>query len=131
MPYECVLKCGQPRKSSDTISQGKWDSLQLKAKNWSGIDKFGDVHGKMGRGIITCIKHVISQFPLQTSLGKPNSAKTKKLTLLSVPQQVLKCKLIWLLVMMRQRSHCQPSACDHLFLDLFTTKQNVYGACRV
>ena len=47
MPYECVLKCGQPCKSSDTISQGKWDSLQSKAKNWSGLDKFGDVYNTM------------------------------------------------------------------------------------
>ena len=44
MPYECVLKCGDPCKSSDTIGQGKWESLQTKTKNWSGLDKFGDVY---------------------------------------------------------------------------------------
>jgi hypothetical protein len=45
MPYyECVLKWGKPCKSSDTIGQGKWDSLQSKSQNWSGLDKFGDVY---------------------------------------------------------------------------------------
>ena len=44
MSCECVLKCGKPCKSTDIINQGKWDSLQLKAQNWSRLDKFGDVN---------------------------------------------------------------------------------------
>ena len=44
MPYECVLKCGKMCKSSDIISQAKWESLELKTKNWSGLDKFGNVY---------------------------------------------------------------------------------------
>ena len=44
MSYECVPKCGKPCKPTDTINEGKWDSLQLKAQNWSGLDKFGDVY---------------------------------------------------------------------------------------
>lgn len=44
MSYECVLQCGKPCKSFDSINQGKWESLQSKAKNWSGLDKFGNVY---------------------------------------------------------------------------------------
>ena len=44
MSYECVLKCGKPCESSDKINQGKWGRLQSKAKNWSGLDKFGHVY---------------------------------------------------------------------------------------
>ena len=44
MSYQCVLRCGRPCKSSDIITQGKWDSVQSKSQNWSGLDKFGDVH---------------------------------------------------------------------------------------
>lgn len=44
MSYECLLKCGKPCESSDTISQAKWDILQSKTKNWLGLDKYGDVH---------------------------------------------------------------------------------------
>ncbi len=44
MPFECVLKCGKPCKSSDIITQGKWDSLQSKTQNSSGLYKFGDVY---------------------------------------------------------------------------------------
>ena len=44
MAYECVLKCGMACNSTDTISQHKWDSLQLKSKAWTGLDRFGGVH---------------------------------------------------------------------------------------
>lgn len=44
MSYDCVLKCGKQCNSSHTISQGKWESLQSKTKNWLGLDKFGDVY---------------------------------------------------------------------------------------
>ena len=44
MSFECVLKCGKPCKSSDTIGQDKWENLESKAKNWLGLDKFGDVY---------------------------------------------------------------------------------------
>lgn len=44
MSYECVLKCGKPFEPSDKMNQGKWDSLQSKAKNWSGLDKYGHVY---------------------------------------------------------------------------------------
>ena len=44
MSYECVLKCGKPCNATDTITQGKWESLQLKAPKWSGLGKFGDVY---------------------------------------------------------------------------------------
>lgn len=44
MPYDCVLKCGKICQFSDTISRGKWESLQAKTRNWSGLDKFGDVY---------------------------------------------------------------------------------------
>ncbi len=44
MSYECVLKCGKPCKPTATIGQGKWESLQAKTSNWSGLDKFGDVY---------------------------------------------------------------------------------------
>lgn len=44
MAYECVLKCGMTCGSSDTITQGKWDSLQYKSKEWIGLDRFGDGH---------------------------------------------------------------------------------------
>jgi len=44
MAYECVLKCGMACHSTDTISQNKWDSLQLKSKAWTGLGRFGDVH---------------------------------------------------------------------------------------
>lgn len=44
MSYECILKCGKPCKSSDIISQAKWESLQSKSSNWSGLDKFGSVY---------------------------------------------------------------------------------------
>ena len=44
MSYECVLKCGKPCEATDTINQGKWESLQLKSPKWSGLDKFGDVY---------------------------------------------------------------------------------------
>ena len=42
--YECLLKCGKPCTSGDTIGKGRWQSLQSKAKNWSGLDKFGDTY---------------------------------------------------------------------------------------
>ena len=44
MSYQCVLKCDRPCKSSDTITQCKRESMQSKSQNWSGFDKFGDVH---------------------------------------------------------------------------------------
>ena len=44
MSYECVLKCGKPCVSSDKNRQRKWASLQAKAKNWSGLDKFRHVY---------------------------------------------------------------------------------------
>ena len=44
MSCECVLKCGKPCKPTDIINQGKWESLQLKTQNYSGLDKFGFVY---------------------------------------------------------------------------------------
>lgn len=44
MSYECVLKCGKTCKSSDIISQGKWQSLESKSKRWSGLDRYGDIY---------------------------------------------------------------------------------------
>lgn len=44
MAYECVLKCGNPCHPSDTISQGKWETLHSKANNWRDHGKFGDVY---------------------------------------------------------------------------------------
>ena len=44
MPYMCALKCDNPCKSSDIISKGKSKSLQARAKNWTGLDQFGDIY---------------------------------------------------------------------------------------
>ena len=44
MAYECLLKCGKTCDSNDIITQARWESLQLKSKNWRELDKFGDVH---------------------------------------------------------------------------------------
>ena len=44
MSRECVLKCGNPCKSTDNISDSKWESLQSNFKNWSRLDKFGDLY---------------------------------------------------------------------------------------
>ena len=44
MSLECVLKCGNPCKSTETISDSKWESLQSKSQKWSGLDKFGDLY---------------------------------------------------------------------------------------
>lgn len=49
MPYECALKCGKPCNFSDTIGQGKWDSLQSKPTNWSRLDKFGNIYNAVSR----------------------------------------------------------------------------------
>ena len=61
MSHECVLSCGKPCKTTDIISEKKWESLQSKAKNWTGLDKFGNVYNitswKDGLGEFTCIKH--------------------------------------------------------------------------
>ena len=43
---ECVLKCGKPctsRDSIDKITLDKWSKIQTNAKEWKGLDKFGDV----------------------------------------------------------------------------------------
>ena len=44
MSYECVLKCGKTCKSSATISQCKWETLESKSKRWSGLDRYGDIY---------------------------------------------------------------------------------------
>ncbi|KAF3859862.1 hypothetical protein F7725_000117 [Dissostichus mawsoni] len=85
------------------------------------------LHGKMGREVITCISHVISQCHLQTSLKKLDSAKTKKVLSVRVKHQVLKCKRINLCVMIRQRDHCHLSACVQQWVGLSMTELNVYG----
>jgi len=44
---QCVLQCGNPvdqEDSLDGISSGKWQSLQEKAANWQGLDRFGNVY---------------------------------------------------------------------------------------
>ena len=56
---ECVLKCGKPCTSGDSIDKitlDKWSKIQTIAKEWKGIDKFGDVwdttnleYGQKGR----------------------------------------------------------------------------------
>ena len=44
MSRECVLQCGNPCKSSDTIGQVKWESLESKSQLWTGLDTFGKVY---------------------------------------------------------------------------------------
>ena len=44
--YKCVLKCGKPCNDNETISSARWQSLKEKSKNWTGLDKFGDVHSE-------------------------------------------------------------------------------------
>ena len=75
------------------MGNGKWESLQAKAKNRSDLDKFGDtkpLYGKMGRIVLICVRHFISQSHLQTSLKKPYSAKIKKMTFLQNEKQTSK-----------------------------------------
>ena len=43
MSSECIL-CGKACPASNTLTKGKWESVQVKSKLWSGLDKFGDVH---------------------------------------------------------------------------------------
>ena len=43
---ECVLKCGKPCTSGDSIDKivlDKWSKIQTNATEWKGLDKFGDV----------------------------------------------------------------------------------------
>ena len=43
---ECVLKCGKPcarRGNTDQITLDKWSKIQITAKEWKGLDKFGDI----------------------------------------------------------------------------------------
>ena len=44
MAHGCIQKCNKARSPSDTIAQGKWDTLQSKSKAWAGLDRFGDVY---------------------------------------------------------------------------------------
>ena len=136
---ECgILKCGKPCKSSDIISQAKWESLQSKTRNWSGLDKFGSVYEStswkdgprdhyMHQSCYISIsssdklekarqrkskEHEIDQCPLTTS-----SSETQ-------PQNVT--------TETTSSSETQPqSACVHLYVGLSTTKQSAYGACVV
>ena len=46
LSMECVLKWGKPctsRDSIDKITLDKWGKIQTSAKEWKGIDKFGDL----------------------------------------------------------------------------------------
>ena len=46
LSMECVLKWGKSctsRDSIDKITLGKWSKIQTNAKEWKGIDKFGDL----------------------------------------------------------------------------------------
>ena len=43
---ECVLKCGKPCISGDSIDKitlDSWSKIQTNAKEWKGLDKFRDV----------------------------------------------------------------------------------------
>ena len=43
---ECVVKCGKPCTSGDSIDKitlDKCSKIQTNAKEWKGLDKFGDV----------------------------------------------------------------------------------------
>ena len=43
---ECVLKCRKPCNSGDSIDKitlDRWSKIQTNAKEWEGLDKFGDV----------------------------------------------------------------------------------------
>ena len=44
MVYECFLKCGKLCTPLETISSVKWERLESKTLNWSGLDKYGDIH---------------------------------------------------------------------------------------
>ena len=44
--YECVLKCGKPCNDTETVSPVRWESLKEKSKNWTSLDKFGNVHNE-------------------------------------------------------------------------------------
>ena len=39
-----MVKYGMACNPTDTITQGKWNSLQSKSEAWTGLDKFGDVY---------------------------------------------------------------------------------------
>ncbi|KAK1897739.1 8-amino-38-dideoxy-manno-octulosonate cytidylyltransferase [Dissostichus eleginoides] len=93
MSYECVLQCGEPCKSFDSINQGKWESLQSKAKNWSGHDKFGNVYtttswqdGQGGDYIEAAISSLgISDEQLLQNLAQLLSKKIKDTTTVPWP----------------------------------------------
>ena len=42
MSVWCCL-CGQSCLTTDKITVGKWQKIKEKCRDWSGLDKFGDV----------------------------------------------------------------------------------------
>ena len=100
MSYECVLKCGKPCKPTDTINQGKWDSLQLKAQNWSGLDKCGDGYTTTSweDGLtnhymnLSCYISILSSAVLkQTRRRKDNESKNAQCSRSEMPAQSALC----------------------------------------
>ena len=129
MSYQCVLRCGRPCKSSDIITQGKWDSVQSKSQNWSGLDKFGDVHDSTAwkNGPDGYYMHKACYITLSSStiLKKPSNVNRKKVILLN--SQVWHC----VQKNVNPRECHNPSAYVHQWVDLFMRKWSVFGACRV
>jgi len=47
--FECLLQCGKPCESADSIDNMTQSALKLKSLNWKGCDKFGnDVDWELG-----------------------------------------------------------------------------------
>ena len=89
MPHECILKCVNLCKSTDNNIDSEWESLQIKSKNWPGLDKFGDLYSNIPwKDGPTCSKLVIFQNHRQKSLQNSNSDKRNKVTMLSVPVNI-------------------------------------------
>ena len=113
MSYDCVLKCGKSCNSSDSISQGKWESLEKRPSSWTNFAMFiTQYHGKMVRWVVICIRLVISHYHLRWSLYKHSNTKPKKQTFLRVSVMLLLRD--YLCVKMKYSSHCHPSAYDHV-----------------
>ena len=75
-----MLKCGRPCNSSETISQGKRESLKLKSQNWTGLDKFWDVYDNTswGYGPANYYMHVACYFFTLSSIYHLDRAQLRK-----------------------------------------------------
>ena len=46
MPGDCLL-CGKPCNTTEIISPAIWERIHDKSKNWSGLDRYGQIYENM------------------------------------------------------------------------------------